>query len=149
MKAPIGVVGSAAALALAGCGGDDEADITAFCDKVEEIRTAGDPFAGVAGDDVEGAKEALGEARELFGEVADVAPDEIRDDAEQARGFFDEFVDQAQDAETPEEFLATASEFEGEAQDFEETSARLEEFTNENCGEAPGDAPAEDGSPEE
>lgn len=149
MKAQIGVLASAAALAVAGCGGDDEADITAFCDKVDEIRTAEDPFAGLEGGDVEGAKEALGEARELFGEVADVAPDEIRDDADQAQAFFDDFVDQAQDAETPEEFLATATEFEGEAQEFEETSARLEEFTNENCGEAPDDAPAEDGSSSE
>jgi len=149
VKAQIGVLASAAALAVAGCGGDDEADITAFCDKVDEIRTAEDPFAGLEGGDVEGAKEALGEARELFGEVADVAPDEIRDDADQAQAFFDDFVDQAQDAETPEEFLATATEFEGEAQEFEETSARLEEFTNENCGEAPDDAPAEDGSSSE
>jgi hypothetical protein len=121
------------ALALSGCGGDD-GDIDAFCDKVDEIRAADDPFAGVSGDDIEGATAALEEAQQLFSEVADVAPEEIQADVEEAQTFFDDFVEAAQDADSPEDFLAIATDFQDEAQDFEDTSTRLEEYTNENCG---------------
>jgi hypothetical protein len=133
----LGSIAVAGTLALAGCGGDDESDITAFCDKVDEIRAADDPFAGLAGNDIEGAKAALEEARSLFGEVADVAPEEIRADVEEAQTFFDDFVAAAQDADSPEDLLAIATDFQQQAQDFEETSTRLEEYTNENCGENP------------
>ena len=129
----IGSIAAIVALALAGCGGD-ESDITAFCDKVAEIRAADDPFAGLAGDDIEGAQAALEEAQSLFGEVADVAPEEIQADVEDAQAFFDDFVTAAQDANSPEDFLAIATDFQQQAQDFEETSTRLEEYTNENCG---------------
>ena len=131
----IGSIAATGALALAGCGGgDDESDITAFCDKVDEIRAADDPFAGLAGDDIEGAQAALEEAQSLFGEVADVAPEEIQADVDDAQAFFDDFVTAAQDANSPEDFLAIATDFQQQAQDFEETSTRLEEYTNENCG---------------
>jgi hypothetical protein len=131
----VGSIAVAAVLVLAGCGGDDEeSDITAFCDKVEEIRAADDPFAGLQGNDIEGAQAALEEARSLFGEVAAVAPEEIQADVEEAQAFFDDFVAAAQDADSPEDFLAIATDFQQQAQDFEETSTRLEEYTNENCG---------------
>ncbi len=134
----IGSIAVAAVLALAGCGGDDEgSDITAFCDKVDEIRAAEDPFAGLQGNDIEGAQAALEEARSLFGEVADVAPEEIQADVEEAQAFFDDFVAAAQDADSPEDFLAIATDFQQQAQDFEETSIRLEEYTTENCGADP------------
>ncbi len=127
-------IAATGALALSGCGGDD-GDIEAFCDKVEEIQAAEDPFAGVAGDDISGATEALEEAQGLFGEVTEVAPEEIKDDVEEAQQFFDDFVTAAQDAKSPEDFLAIATDFQAEAEDFEATSQRLEEYTNENCGE--------------
>ena len=127
---------AAGVLALAGCGGDDEDEITAFCDKVDEIRAAPDPFAGLAGDDIGGAQDALEEAQSLFGEVADVAPEEIQGDVEEAQQFFDDFVAAAQDAESPEDLLAVATEFQDQAADFQETSATLEEYTAENCGDS-------------
>lgn len=134
-KKAIAALVASGALMLAGCGGGDDDDVQAFCDKVDEVRAADDPFAGVAGDDVEGAQAALEEARSLFGEVADVAPEEIQGDVEEAQAFFDDFVASAQDAETPEDFLAVATEFQAEADDFQATSDRVEEYTNENCGD--------------
>jgi len=131
----IGSIVAAGALALGGCGGDDdESDITAFCDKVEEVRAAEDPFAGLAEDDLDGTREALEEARELFAEVAEVAPEEIQGDVEQTQQFFDNFVNAASDAETPQDFAAAATEFQQQAEEFEATSDRLEEYTDENCG---------------
>lgn len=132
----IAALGAAGTLALAGCGGDDEGDIQAFCDKVEEIQAAEDPFAGIQGDDIGAATAALEEAQGLFEEVADVAPEEIKGDVEEAQTFFDDFVEAAQEAKSPEDFLAIATEFQQEAEDFEATSQRLEEYTNENCGES-------------
>ncbi|MGI9020043.1 MAG: hypothetical protein ACR2G3_04955 [Solirubrobacterales bacterium] len=132
----IGSIAAVGALAFAGCGGDDEGDIQVFCDKVEEIQSAEDPFAGIQGDDIGAATAALEEAQGLFQEVADVAPEEIRGDVEEAQTFFDDFVEAAQDAKSPEDFLAIATEFQQEAEDFEATSQRLEEYTNENCGES-------------
>jgi hypothetical protein len=123
------------ALALAGCGGDDESDVQAFCDKVDEIRAAEDPFANLNTGSVEDTRAALEEAQALFGEIADVAPGEIQEDVQQAEQFFDEFVTAVGDASSPEDLLGVATEFQAQAEDFQATSARLEEYTNENCGE--------------
>jgi len=136
---------AAAALALAGCGGDDgdsesDSDIQAFCDKVDEIRAAEDPFAGIQGGDLEQTRAALEEAQSLFGEVADVAPAEIQADVEEAQQFFDEFVTAVNDAESPQELLSIATEFQGQAQEFQATSERLDQYTTENCGEDPSEA---------
>jgi hypothetical protein len=143
----LSLIGSiaAAALALAGCGGDDEDDITAFCDKVDEIRSAPDPFATLSGGDIEGAKQALEDAQGQFDEVAEVAPEEIQSEVDEAQQFFDDFVERAQDAESPEDLLSVATEFQGEAEDFQEASATLEEYTTENCGEAPEETTTEGG----
>lgn len=133
--AAIGSVAVAGALAMAGCGGDD-GDIQAFCDKVDEVSAAPDPFANVGGDDIKGAIAALERARNLMGEVTKVAPEEIRGDVEEAQTFFDDFVEAAKDAKSPEQFLAIATDFQGEAEDFAATSERLEDYTNENCEDA-------------
>jgi hypothetical protein len=119
---------------LGGCGGED-GDIQAFCDKVDEVSAADDPFAGVAGNDIKGATEALEEARALMAEVTEVAPEDIRSDVEEAETFFSDFVEAAKEAKTPQEFLAVATDFQDEAADFQATSQRLEDYTNENCGD--------------
>jgi hypothetical protein len=133
----MGVVATTAALALVGCGGgdDDSSDITAFCDKLEEVQSE-DPFAGISGSDVEGAKDALAEAQDKFNEVAEVAPEEIQDDVDEAQAFFADFVEAAQDAKSPEDFISIAQDFQAQAQDFQETSQRLEQYTQENCGDS-------------
>lgn len=132
----MGSIAAAAVLALPGCGGDDsESDVSAFCDKVDELGAAEDPAAGIAPDDVEGQVAALEKAQGLLNEVADVAPDEIQADVEDAQAFFGDFVAAAQDANAPEDFAAVAQDFQDEAADFQETSARLTDYTNENCGE--------------
>jgi hypothetical protein len=128
----VGSIAAAVALAAAGCGGDD-GDIEAFCDRVDEISAADDPFTNVGGQDIEAAKDALEETRDLMTEVTEVAPDEIRAEAEEAQDFFDEFVTAAKDAKSPRDFLAIATDFQDEAADFQDTSQRLEDYTNENC----------------
>ncbi len=130
----IGSIALSGAFALSGCGGDD-GDIRAFCDKVDEVQSADDPFAGATGDDIASTTAALEKAQGLFAEVAEVAPEEIQGDVEEAQAFFDDFVAAAQDAKSPEDFLAIATDFQEEAAAFEETSTRLEEYTTENCGD--------------
>jgi DNA polymerase III alpha subunit len=124
------------ALALAACGGDDdESSVDAFCDKVDEVRAAADPFEGLAPNDTEGAVDALGSARDQLHEVVDVAPDEIRDDAEQMESAFNDLVTAAEGAEKPEDLAAVFQEFEQAGEELEGATQRLEEYTNENCGE--------------
>jgi hypothetical protein len=83
---------------------------------------APDPFSSITGGDIEAAKQALEEARSLFAEVAEVAPEEIQSEVDEAQQFFDDFVAQAQDAESPEDLLSVATEFQADAEDFQETS---------------------------
>jgi hypothetical protein len=130
------------AFALAACGGDDggdgggEGSVEAFCDKVDEVRAAADPFEGLEPNDTEGAVDALASARDQLQEVVDVAPDEIQDDAEQMASAFSELVSAAEGAEKPEDLAAVFQEFEQAGEELEGATQRLEEYTNENCGEA-------------
>jgi hypothetical protein len=129
----LGSIAAVGVIALAGCGGDDESDITAFCDKVKELEAAPSPFEGVAQGDIEGTKDAIEEAQGLLAEVAAVAPAEIQDDVDQAEAFFADFVEAIQDANSPKDLLAVSEEFQTQAQDYQAASERLNTYTEENC----------------
>jgi hypothetical protein len=130
----LAVVLAASLIGLAGCGGDDdEPSVTAFCDKVEELDSQPDPLEDVGEGDVDGVKDAIGEYQDALGEVAEVAPEEISGDVDQVEQIFNDLASSLEDDETPQDLIATAQEFQGEAQDLQSTGQRLEEYTNENC----------------
>lgn len=137
--ATVGALAAAGAIALSGCGGDDDDgggdDLQAFCDQVEELR-ASDPFAGLEGsNDLDAVNSALEESQSQIDSVAEVAPEEVQGDVEQIQTFFDDFVSEAQNAETPQDLIQIATQFQDRAQEFQATIQRLEDYTNENCGE--------------
>jgi hypothetical protein len=133
----MGSVLATGVLALAGCGGDDEDDIQAFCDKVKEAETAA--LTAEAGDSLEDQKETTQAAVEIFEEIADVAPEEISDDIETSRQFVVDFNDAIQDAENEEDLAAVAQKFIESGTEYEEAGKRLEEYANENCEDSSGE----------
>jgi len=128
--------------ALAACGDDDgsdeagEASVAAFCDAIEGARAAEDPFEGVEPGDTEGVVDAFESARDQIRDVADVAPQEIKDDAEQIASTFDDLVSNAEGADSGQALSDVLDEFNQQSQELAETTASLEEYTNENCGAA-------------
>lgn len=137
----MGTLIAGAALALAGCGGDNDAsDVTAFCETVEEARAAPDAFDGIRDENLVEAKAALEDSGQRLEELAEVAPDEIREDVERFQDLYQGMLEDVQDAETTQQLFTDAVEYQEQTPGFAETSATLQEFTNQNCGSAPGDA---------
>jgi hypothetical protein len=137
--AAVAVVG---AIALAGCGGDDDGDgdggasggdVTAFCDKVEELQAQDDPFAGVGANDIEGAQDAMNQYVERVSEVVDVAPADIRDDVVEIQTSFQDLADAIGEATTPQELTQAAQQFQEENADIAQTVQRLTDYTEKNC----------------
>lgn len=131
------------ALAVAGCGGDDESDIQAFCDKVEEAETAA--LTAQPGDSLEDQKATTEKAVEIFSEIAEVAPEEISEDIATSQQFVEDFNEEIQNAESEEDLAAVAQEFVQDGTEYEEAGQRLEEYANENCE----DSSSEDSSSDE
>jgi hypothetical protein len=130
----LAVVLAAGLIGLAGCGGDDdESDVAAFCDKVEELESQPDPFEDIGEGDVEGVRDAFENAEEQFAEVADVAPEEISGDIEEVQSVLSDISSSLEDAESPQDLTAIVDEFQTAGEELEETGQRLEEYTNENC----------------
>jgi hypothetical protein len=125
-----------AAAGAAGCGGDDdERSVTAFCDKVEELEAMPDPLGDVSGGDVEGVKGAIDEYEDALDEVAAVAPEEISGDLDMIRDAFSRFGDALAGVEDPADLVRVAGQFQGEVVELQAAARRLEEYSNENCGE--------------
>jgi len=130
LKAVIGALGAAGALALAGCGGDDT---EAFCEQAREAEAAGRSLPSAQVRDPEEATEALGEASAQAQEAADVAPDEISADAEQVARFLDEIATQAQEAQSPRDYLGVAQAFQEQVADIQDANNNVEAYVEENC----------------
>lgn len=142
-RAGVGALLAAGALALGSCGGgdeeSDEGDLQAFCDMVAEVGKTEDPLTPlVERGNVEQTQAALQEAQAQFGEIADVAPGEIRADVEDAQQFLDDFIADVQGAERPEEFLDALTGLQEQAEEFEATGQRLDDYTAENCEQQSG-----------
>jgi hypothetical protein len=137
------VVGAAAMTAvLSGCGDDGGDDVAGFCEKNEEFENESEQlFEGAlsATDDagLEDAKQAFADANDLLAELADEAPDDIKDDVETVASAFDEANEEIQGAESVEDLQG----LDGGAIDSEETDAaadRVETWTQDNCDSGGG-----------
>lgn len=138
------------ALVLAGlssCGDDDDGDITAFCDKVEELNegAASIEEPGPEGDQMAAARADLEQAQDRLAELGDVAPEEIQADLEEVSTFFDDFVAAVSETDSATDFLATATEFQQKGGDVEEPARRLNDYAESECDLDLGVAPPSGG----
>jgi len=120
----------ALALGLVACG-DDEAD--AFCDKAAEVEDAGSALAGLGEQDIEAAKEALGEANTRVQEAADAAPGEISGDVDEIASFIDDLDRQLEGASRPQDLLGLADDLQGRVAELQEASDNIDAYIEDNC----------------
>lgn len=119
-----------------GCGGDDDEDssVNAYCDKIKELEGQPSPLENLSGGDIESVKEGIAKYQDLIGQVASVAPSEISGDVETVQDTVNTLGDGIRDAETPQQLLQAAQQFQSEAAGVQEASQRLTDYTEENCG---------------
>jgi ABC-type glycerol-3-phosphate transport system substrate-binding protein len=123
-----------AGLALTACGGSSSSsDVTAFCDKVNQLNAAGDPFANVKPGDVQGAKDALTKLNSEIGSVVAVAPDAIKPDVQKMQTTLNDFATKIKGASTPQELVQAAVSFQGEAASLKQTVAKVKTYKQDNC----------------
>ncbi|MEO8092593.1 MAG: hypothetical protein ABI726_07800 [bacterium] len=136
MKRLIAALAGTAVLALAGCGGDDESDVQAFCDQAQEAQASSASLAApLASGDLDAAKVAMDEVTGQLEAVADEAPDEISDDFEVVTSYNTNLNDQLQQAESPKELSGVLQEVSADSADVEEASASVKAYIDENCGD--------------
>jgi hypothetical protein len=125
-----------AGLALTACGGSSDSsssDVTAFCDKVNELNALGDPFADVKPGDVQGAKDALDKLNSEVGSVVAVAPDAIKSDVQKMQTTLTDFSAKIKGASTPQELVQAATAFQGETANLNQTVAKVKKYKQDNC----------------
>lgn len=144
MMKSTGLATAAFALALTGaaCGDDGGEDVAGFCKEYRSFEDESEQlFEGAlaASDDagLEEAKQAFDDASSGLADLADEAPDDIKDDVETIASAFDEANDQIQGAESVEDLQS----MEGGAIESEETDAagtRVEDWAEDNCDSGGG-----------
>src|SRR3954452_20789162 len=124
-----------AGLALTACGGSSSSssDVTAFCDKVNELNALDNPFASVQPGDVQGAKDALDKLNSEVGSVTDVAPDEIKPDVQKLQTTLTDFAAKIKGASTPQELVQAAAAFQSQAAGLQQTAAKVKKYKQDNC----------------
>ncbi len=133
MKRVIGALAGTAVLALAGCGGDDEGDVQAFCDQAQEVEAAGASLSALQGNDVDAATEALTQAANQVQDAAEVAPAEIQPDVEQISQFISAIAGKAADANSPQDFLDLAQSFQDDVSDVQQANQNVSQYVADNC----------------
>lgn len=118
-------------LGLVACGGDEAAN--AFCDKATEVEEAGSALQGLGSQDLDAAKEALGEANTRVQEAADVAPDEISGDVGRVASFIDDLNRQLESVNRPQDLLGLAQDLQGRVADLQEASDNIDAYIEDNC----------------
>lgn len=135
------------ALSGVSCGGGPERSTESFCATLRSEKArildqfnATSHSADASGDDLAslfaglgGSIQALGELRAYFHKLAEVAPDEIRTEAELVADNYDEQMDAAGDAGSNPLGALTSSLFNGLAVSGQ--LDRLNQFAVSNCGE--------------
>jgi hypothetical protein len=127
------------AVALGACGSSSSSsgsDVTAFCDKVNELKQLSNPFASVKPGDVQGAKDAVDKIRSEVQSIDDVAPDAVKADVEKVKTTLDDFATKIAGADTPAQLVAAAQSFQAQATTLQATTAKLKAYTNKNCGKS-------------
>lgn len=127
----------AALLALAACGGDDGGEPEAFCDRAALLDARFEQLDDSLGGDEVPTAETFEEMSEAVGEVAEDAPDDIRDDMETVADGLARFGEVAGDPDLTEASSidqALEEELAGLAEDIEASTERIETYLSDECG---------------
>jgi Tfp pilus assembly protein PilP len=137
LKAAIGVLAGIAVLALAGCGGDDEVDLQAFCDQTLKAQaSSAEVNAAQENDDFDAFKAATAQSNEQLQAVADEAPDEISDDFAAVAGYTADLNDQLQAAESFADLAGLPEELQSGGAAVAEPADNVQAYISENCDES-------------
>ena len=129
-----------AVLALAttaACGSDDE-DTADFCEKYRSYEDQNQEVGEQFQDDPENVdlEEAKGVFTDIANQIEDLAgeaPDEIKDDVATISDATTELADQVEQAEDPEQLLEAITGAAEGADETEDASQRVEDWTQDNC----------------
>lgn len=122
----------------AACGGDDGGSSSSFCDTVEDAQA---DFAELDTLDTTGAgfEEAFTKADDAFAEMADNAPDEIKDDMQLLAGAMSDLITVFEDADW--DFAALVSDPEAAAklevldsEEYQTASDNVAQYAKDECG---------------
>lgn len=106
-------------------GGDAEG----FCATFEDI---GEQFGTIDDSDLDSLREGVRETAAQMDDLVEQAPDELRDDLELLAGAFQDIADEADAAESVEEFEAAAEPIFSEPE-YDAAGDRVSAWTDENC----------------
>lgn len=122
------------ALSLAACGGGDPS-ADAYCDQVAEAEESGveNALSEVEPDDLEGAREAIGEVRMQVDSLREVAPGEIQADVDAVAEGFRRIETEFSEARSPEELEERFVEVQQELAGIAEPIDQLDQFEDANC----------------
>ena len=136
MKSVIGALAGTAVLALAGCGGDDDGDLQAFCDQTLKAQASSEAInAAEEEQDFNALKAAIAQSDEQLQAVAEEAPDEISDDFAAVAGYTADLNDQLQGAESFAD-VELPEELQSGGVAVEEAGNNIQAYTAENCDES-------------
>ncbi len=128
-----------AAVALASCGGgggsssSTVASVTAFCDKAKELQQLGSTFQGLSGSSLAEAKSAFGQAEQKLQEIDDVAPSEVKSDADKVLSIFKDINSAVQGASSPQELTSSLQKIAPEVNGLQAPLSHLKSFGRSNC----------------
>jgi hypothetical protein len=141
------LVAAVMAVAVAGCGGDDDGDdgardpsadrtaidrapsLTAFCERVEGFQSSPDPGAG----DLDAIKKGFRELRAEIDGLAGVAPSQIEDDVESLRSAYSSVADRVERAQTTQNLVAAIEELGNRQNELVALTERIQSFAHESC----------------
>lgn len=132
MAAPV-----ALALVVAGC--SDGRSVEAFCERADALAEADDLLGDIRVSDPPVQVAALERVAGHFDRVADAAPDDIRDDAEQLAAFVHALAAAVDEADPTDPFdqAAELSKAQAEAGDIDGPSERFSRYVARHCAPAP------------
>ncbi len=133
----------ALALGLAACGGSDDGgsdDLAGFCKSYVAFNDTGDKFDEIDDNDVDAGKEALDDSVSALDDLADNAPEEISDEINETRDWFQGASDAIADADTISEVEDAGTKYSKDNPQPVGAFSTIDSFAAENCD---GSEPAE------
>ena len=146
MRARLSIVAILAlisAFGLAACGSSDDGgsdDLAGFCESYVAFNDTGDKFDEIDQDDVDAGKAALSDSVDALDDLSDNAPDEIADEVNETRDWFQGASDAIADADTISDVEDAGTKYSKDNPQPTDAFSAIDAFAAKNCD---GDQPAE------